>query len=54
VGALARVIAHHPSGVGLVVEALILAALVVCFGWMWIGERRRRVDGTRRVPEMRD
>jgi len=31
-----------------------LLALVVFFGWIWFRERRRRVDDTRRVPEMRD
>jgi uncharacterized membrane protein len=40
--------------VGLVLEALILAALVGFFGWIWLRERRRRIDGTRRVPEMRE
>ena len=47
-------IAHHQTGVGLVVEALILAALVAFFGWIWVRERRRRLDASRRVPEMRD
>jgi uncharacterized membrane protein len=54
VGALPRLIAHHASGTGLVIEGLVLAALVVFFGWMWLRERRRRLDATRRVPEMRD
>ena len=53
-GALPRLIAHHPSGLGLAIEGLVLAALVVFFGWIWLRERRRRLDGSRRVPEMRD
>jgi hypothetical protein len=47
-------IAHHSSGAGLVIEGLVLAALVVFFGWIWLRERRRRLDDSRRVPEMRD
>jgi hypothetical protein len=27
---------------------------VVVFGGIWLRERRRRLDRTRRVPEMRD
>jgi len=38
----------------LAVEGAILLALVGFFGWLWLRERRRRVDRTRRVPEMRD
>ena len=53
-GALPRLIGHHPSGLGLVIEGLVLAALVVFFGWIWLRERRRRLDGSRRIPEMRD
>jgi uncharacterized membrane protein len=53
-GALPRLIAHHPSGPALVIEGLVLAALVVFFGWIWMRERRRRLDASRRVPEMRD
>jgi len=48
------VIAHHPTGVSVVVEGVILLALVVFFGWIWLRERRRRLDGSRHVPEMRD
>ena len=54
VGALARVIAHHPSGLALAVELGVLAVLVVGFGGLWLRERRRRLDRTRRVPEMRE
>jgi hypothetical protein len=54
VGAVPRLIAHHASGLGLAVEGAILLALVAIFGWIWIRERRRRVDHSRRVPEMRD
>jgi hypothetical protein len=53
-GALPRLIAHHVSGVGLAIEALILVALVAFFGWIWLRERRRRIDRSRRVPEMRE
>jgi uncharacterized membrane protein len=54
VGAVAGLIAHHPSGLTLAVEAAILVVLVVLFGWIWLRERRRRVDGSRRVPDMRE
>jgi len=54
VGPLARLIAHHTSVAGVVVELVILAALVGLFGSIWLRERRRRIDRTRRVPEMRD
>jgi len=47
-------IAHHTSSLSLAVEGAILLALVAFFGWIWLRERRRRVDRTRRVPEMRD
>jgi hypothetical protein len=54
VGALPRLIGHHPSGLALVVEGAILVAVVAFFGWIWLRERRRRVDPARRVPPMRD
>jgi cyanate permease len=54
VGAVAGLIAHHPSGLSLAVEAAILLALVAFFGWIWLRERRRRTDAARRIPEMRD
>lgn len=53
-GPVPRLIAHHPSGLAFSIEAAILLALVGLFGWIWLRERRRRVDRTRRVPEMRD
>ena len=53
-GALPRLIGHHLDPATLVVEAVILAVLVVGFGAIWLRERRRRVDRTRRVPELRD
>ncbi|MCZ7587937.1 MAG: hypothetical protein M5U27_03565 [Gaiella sp.] len=53
-GVVPRLIAHHPSGLTFVVEALILLVLVAFFGVIWVRERRRRVDRSRRVPEMRD
>jgi len=54
VGPVARLIAHHPSLPMLLVEGAILLGLVAFFGWIWLRERRRRVDRSRRVPEMRD
>jgi hypothetical protein len=54
VGALPRLVAHHPTGLTLAVEAAVVVLLVVVFGGIWLRERRRRVDRTRRVPEMRD
>jgi uncharacterized membrane protein len=54
VGALPRLIGHHLDPVSLAVEAVILAVLVLGFGAIWLRERRRRVDRSRRVPELRD
>jgi hypothetical protein len=54
VGPLAGLIAHHTSALTLVVELVLVAALVMLFGWIWLRERRRRVDRTRRIPEMRE
>jgi hypothetical protein len=53
-GLVPRLIAHHTTGVGLAVEVAILLALVAFFGSIWMRERRRRVDHSRHVPEMRD
>ena len=53
-GALPRLIGHHLDPATLVVEAVVLALLVVGFGAIWLRERRRRVDRSRRVPELRD
>ena len=53
-GPFPRLIAHHASGVGLVVEAVVLAVVVIVFGGIWLRERRRRIDRSRRVPELRD
>ncbi len=49
-----RLIGHHLDPVTLVVEGLILLALVVGFGSIWLRERRRRVNRNRRIPELRD
>ena len=49
-----RLVAHHLDPATLAVEGVILAVLVVGFGVIWLRERRRRVDGSRRVPELRD
>jgi sensor c-di-GMP phosphodiesterase-like protein len=54
VGPVPRLIAHHTSELAFAVEAAILCALVAFFGWVWLRERRRRVNRRRRVPEMRD
>jgi hypothetical protein len=54
VGAVTRLIAHHPGGLTLFVELAILVALIAVFGAIWLRERHRRADRTRRVPEMRD
>ena len=53
-GALPRLIGHHLDPGTLVVEGVILAVLVVGFGAIWLRERRRRIDRSRRVPELRD
>ena len=49
-----RLIGHHLDPTTLVVEGVILAALVAGFGAIWLRERRRRIDRSRRVPELRD
>jgi hypothetical protein len=54
VGVVARLIAHHPDGSTLAVEALVAVVLVALFGVLWLRERRRRLDRSRRIPEMRD
>jgi hypothetical protein len=48
------VIGHHLDPATLVLEAVILAVLLIGFGTIWLRERRRRVDRSRRVPELRD
>jgi hypothetical protein len=40
--------------VALVVEGVILAVLLVGFGTIWLRERRRQVDRSRRVPQLRE
>jgi len=54
VGALPRVVGHHLDPAVLVVEGVVLAVLLVGFGTIWLRERRRRVDRSRRVPELRE
>lgn len=49
-----RLVGHHLDPATLVAEAVILAVLVVGFGAIWLRERRRRVDRSRRVPELRE
>jgi len=54
VGAVPRLIGHPLDPATLVVEGVILLVLVVGFGSIWLRERRRRVDRSRRVPQLRD
>jgi hypothetical protein len=53
-GLVPRLIGHHLDPVSLAVEAVILVVLVLGFGAIWLRERRRRVNHSRRVPELRD
>lgn len=53
-GALPGLIGHHLDPVTLAVEGAILVLLVLGFGAIWLRERRRRVDRSRRVPDLRD
>jgi|GEM_PF-2322884 uncharacterized membrane protein len=53
-GALPRLIGHHLDPLTLTLEAAVLAVLLVGFGAIWLRERRRRVDRSRRIPELRD
>ena len=47
-------IAHHPDGLTLAVELVVLALVVLLFAGIWARERRRRADRTRQAAEMRD
>jgi hypothetical protein len=47
VGALSRLIAHHPDGLTLFVEGAVVLLLVLVFGAIWLRERRRRIGGSR-------
>ena len=53
-GALPRLIAHHPDGLTLAVELAVVLGLVLLFGGIWLRERRRRENRSRRTAEMRD
>jgi hypothetical protein len=53
-GVVPRLIAHHTSPLSLAVEGVILLAVVAFFGWIWLRERRRRIDTSRRIPPMRE
>ena len=53
-GALPRIVGHHLDPATLVVECVVLAVLVLGFGTIWLRERRRRIDRSRSVPELRD
>jgi hypothetical protein len=49
-----RLVGHHLDPATLAVEGVILAVLVVGFGAIWLRERRRRVDRSRSVAELRE
>jgi uncharacterized membrane protein len=49
-----HLVGHHLDPLTLVVEGVVLAVLILGFGAIWLRERRRRVDRSRRVPELRD
>jgi hypothetical protein len=51
---VAPLVGHHLDPAMLAVEGVILAVLVVGFGAIWLRERRRRVDRSRSVPELRE
>ena len=51
---VARLVAHHLDPATLALEGVILAVLVVGFGAIWLRERRRRVDRSRSVAELRE
>jgi hypothetical protein len=53
-GPLPRLIAHHVTGQTLLVDAVVLVVVLGVFGGIWLRERRRRVNRSRRMPEMRD
>jgi hypothetical protein len=54
VGALPGLIAHHPDGLTLAVEAVVVVGLVLLLGGIWLRERRRRLERTRGSAEMRE
>jgi hypothetical protein len=54
VGAVPRLIAHHPEGLTLAVELVVLVIVVVLFAGIWLRERRRRAGRMRPPAEMRD
>ena len=49
-----QLVAHHLDPATFAVESLGVALLVAGFGAIWLRERRRRVDRSRRVPELRE
>ena len=53
-GAVAWLIGHHVTWTTLLVDGVVVAAVLLVFGGIWLRERRRRVNRARRVPEMRD
>ncbi len=53
-GLVPRLIGHHLDPITLVIEAVVLVVVIAVLGWVWLRERRRRVDPSRRVPDLRD
>ena len=47
-------IGHHVTSTSLLVDVVVIGAVLLVFGGIWLRERRRRVNRARRVPEMRD
>jgi uncharacterized membrane protein len=54
VGAVARLIAHHPDALTLAMEGVVVVVLVLLFGGIWLRERRRRAARSRPPAEMRE
>jgi hypothetical protein len=54
VGAVTRLIAHHPDALTLAIEGAVVLVLVVLLGGIWVRERRRRLSRGRPPAEMRE
>jgi hypothetical protein len=54
VGALPRLIAHHPDALTLAIEGVVVLALILLFGGIWLRERRRRTHRSRPPASMRE
>ena len=53
-GSVARLIAHHPEGLTLAVEAAVALAVVLFFGAIWLRERQRRTGKRGGGADMRE